>query len=92
MKTTDLSEQQRLEDPNSPRTNDDLTIAENIRIWSETSQEEGKFVDETGDCLRIPNDRVEEFIERFGALHPGDYRAKFDRDWRNDFKALNAGE
>ncbi|MCW1886037.1 hypothetical protein OKA04_14965 [Luteolibacter flavescens] len=92
MSTTDtgLSDQQKLATPAAPRTNDDLTIAEQLRLWKQPSGADGvyTFRDESGRVLDIEREDFSAFIEVNGPLHPGDYRARHDRDWRDDFIAL----
>ena len=89
--TTGLSEQQRLDTPASPKANDDLTIADHLRAWQQSCSEgETCFRDEAGETLRISEDAARDFVEEHGALHPGDYESKYQRDWREDFAALQA--
>lgn len=88
MKTTDLSEQQKLS-PAIPQTHDDLTIAENLKIWRRGCTEgEESFSDGENPVLRIPEEKAKQFIQNHGPLHPGDYSAKYQRDWRDDFREL----
>lgn len=92
MKRTAVSEQQTRR-PEIPATHDDLTIAENVRGWkSDAPAEEGwiSFNDGRGETLKLPLSRVDRFLHEFGPLHPGDYREKFGRDWREDFAKLAA--
>jgi hypothetical protein len=89
MSEPEISDQQKLDQPAAPPANDDLTIAEHLRKWR---QREGgglvDFDDGEGSPIRIPADLAERFVKDHGALHPGDYRARFRRDWRDDFRAL----
>lgn len=87
--TTELSDQQKLDPPAAPPANDDLTIAEQIRNWKQSSGEgEDAYLVEGGDVIRVPEHTARQFVEDHGALHPGDYRSKYERDWREDFAAL----
>jgi hypothetical protein len=84
-----LSEQQKKE-ASGPQATDDLTIAENLRVWRQEQSGEGEEVysDGSDSVFRIPEHRARDFIEQFGPLHPGDYKEQFKRDWRDDFVAL----
>ena len=90
MSASEISDQQKLEAPAAPPANDDLTIAEHLRKWRQREDGGGMvdFSDDEGSSLRIPADRAERFVRDHGALHPGDYRARFGQDWRDDFRAL----
>ncbi|MCW1915869.1 hypothetical protein OJ996_19940 [Luteolibacter sp. GHJ8] len=86
----ELSDQQTLAEPVAPKANDDLTIAEHLRLWLRSNSRDGLLVfdDGEGSSLSLAKESVDAFTEDYGALHPGDYQAKFDRDWRDDFAAL----
>jgi hypothetical protein len=90
MNTSGLSEQQQLESPSAPPANDDLTIAEHLRAWKQSSsdQAEDSYCNDAGEIVTVPGHVVQRFVEEHGALHPGDYRSRHGRDWREDFAAL----
>ena len=89
MKDPSTSENQQLE-ASGPRPSDDLTIADHLRTWLQSSREgESVFSDGEHEPFRIPDHEASAFIAEFGPLHPGDYNAAHDRDWRDDFRALS---
>ncbi|MEK7954332.1 hypothetical protein [Luteolibacter soli] len=90
MNTSALSEQQNLERPAAPPANDDLTIAEHLRASKVSRPLEGEdlYLDEAGEVIRVPEHLARKFVEEYGALHPGDYRSRYHRDWRHDFCSL----
>jgi hypothetical protein len=90
MNAPEISDQQKLDEPSAPRANDDLTIAEHLRTWHRPGRGDGFETYDDGEHapVRLPEHIAREFIERFGPLHPGNYREKFSRDWRDDFSAL----
>lgn len=69
-----LSEQQKKEG-SRPGATEDLTIAENLRVWrKEESGPDEEWYSEGGNpAFRVPSDESREFLEKFGPLHPGDY-------------------
>ena len=89
---SDLSDQQKSHASGPPAT-DDLTIAENLRVWRQEGSDSGKdvYFDGTHPAFRIPVGRAKQFIEEFGPLHPGDYKEQVGRDWREDFAQLANG-
>lgn len=91
--TSELSDQQTLAEPAAPNANDDLTVAEHLRVWRQRDSGDGLLVfnDGEGCSISLAQEAVEAFIAEHGALHPGDYHAKFGRDWREDF-ATRASE
>ena len=90
MKSPSISESQQLE-TSGPRPSDDLTIADHLRVWLQSSLEgESIFSDGEHELFRIPEHKVSTFVEEFGPLHPGDYYAAHDHDWRDDFRGLAA--
>ena len=86
---SDLSDQQQ-KASSGPAATDDLTIAEHLRIWRrETSKEvEETYSDGENPDFSIRAERARMFLEEFGPLHPGDYKAQFGTDWRDDFVKL----
>ncbi len=90
MKKTGLSQNQKLDPPPGPATHDDLTIADHLRAWQESTPHESReyYGDGTHPPVRVPEDKVEEFLKQHGALHPGNYREQYEHDWREDFLAL----
>ena len=90
MKLASKSENQQLE-ASGPRPSDDLTIADHLRLWLQSCMEgESVFSDGEHEAFRVPEHKAAAFIEEFGPLHPGDYQAEHNRDWRDDFRALGA--
>ena len=63
---------------------------EDLRIWRrETSKEdEETYSDGENPDFSIRAERARMFLEEFGPLHPGDYKAQFGTDWRDDFIKL----
>lgn len=89
MNDPSVSENQQLP-ASGPRPHDDLTIADHLRTWLQSSEEgESGFSDGEHQPFRIPDFKAYAFIEEFGPLHPGDYYAAHERDWRDDFRALS---
>jgi len=84
-----VSDQQKLDPATKPAT-DDLTIAEHIKGMRRDWSGEGEVVYLDGDSapVRIAEHKAKDFIEEFGPLHPGDYRAEYKSDWREDFRKL----
>lgn len=87
---SDLSNQQQ-EASSGPDATDDLTIAENLRVWKLESSGEGavSYSDGENSPFSITVERAREFLEEFGPLHPGDYKAQRGSDWREDFIMLS---
>lgn len=83
-----VSENQKLE-VSGPRPNDDLTIADHLRLWLQSAAEgECLFSDGEHEAFRVPDHKADSFIQEFGPLHPGDYEAQKESDWRDDFRKL----
>lgn len=88
MKQAILSEDQQIE-ASGPRPGDDLTIADHLRTWLQSSMEgESVFSDGEHEPFRIADHKAAAFIKEFGPLHPGNYHAARGRDWRDDFRKL----
>lgn len=79
--------------PQGPSAHEDLTIAEhlsNMLAGDEHRPNEQGCVDEHGKVAWLSENRIEQFVREFGALHPSDYQNRHGRPWQADFFACES--